>query len=79
MHLVDTAKKVMEKLGVTPDTEPVRGGTDGSELSFRGLPCPNLGTGGYCFHGPLEHISVENMDLCVKILLGIVEEYAQHG
>lgn len=79
MHLVDTAKKVMEKLGVTPDTEPVRGGTDGSELSFRGLPCPNLGTGGYCFHGPLEHISVENTDLCVKILLGIVEEYAQHG
>ena len=79
MHIVENAREVVRSLGKEPDGSPVRGGTDGSELSFRGLPCPNLGTGGYCFHGPLEHISVENMDLCVKILLGIVEEYAQHG
>ena len=77
MHLVDNAKKVMEGLGLVPDTAPVRGGTDGAELSYRGLPCPNLGTGGYCFHGPLEHISAENMDMVVRILLGIVDCYAQ--
>ena len=77
--LVDHLVQAIRDCGVEPRKIAFRGGTDGSELSFRGLPCPNLGTGGYCFHGPLEHISVENMDLCVKILLGIVEEYAQHG
>jgi tripeptide aminopeptidase len=51
---------------------PVRGGTDGSQLSFRGLPCPNLGTGGACFHGPYEHISAENMDLAVTILKNLL-------
>lgn len=76
MHLVDTAKQVMESLGVTPDSSPVRGGTDGAELSFRGLPCPNLGTGGYGFHGPYEHITAEDMDTVVQILLGIVKKYA---
>lgn len=77
MHLVDTAKRVMEKLGVTPDSSPVRGGTDGAELSFRGLPCPNLGTGGYGFHGPYEHIAAEDMDTVVEILLGLVRAYAE--
>ena len=70
-------KKVMEQLGMNVDTSPIRGGTDGSQLSYRGLPCPNLGTGGYCFHGPLEHISAENMDMVVRILLGIIRCYAQ--
>ncbi|MER2236070.1 MAG: peptidase T, partial [Candidatus Limivicinus sp.] len=50
----------------------VRGGTDGSQLSFRGLPCPNLGTGGACFHGPYEHISAENMALAVTILKNLI-------
>ena len=77
MHLVDNVKKVMEELGLRADTAPIRGGTDGSQLSYRGLPCPNLGTGGYCFHGPLEHITAENMDTVVRILLGIVRCYAQ--
>lgn len=76
MHLVDIAKKVISSLGIEPDTAPVRGGTDGAELSFRGLPCPNLGTGGFGFHGPYEHITAEDMDDEVKILTGIVEEYA---
>ena len=55
---------------------PVRGGTDGAQLSYRGLPCPNLGTGGYAFHGPLEHITAEGMDAVVNILCRIVKEYA---
>ena len=74
-YLVERAQAAMKKLGVTPAVTPVRGGTDGSILSYRGLPCPNLGTGGYAFHGPWEHITAEDMDLCVKILLGIVEEF----
>jgi tripeptide aminopeptidase len=50
----------------------VRGGTDGSQLSYRGLPCPNLGTGGHGFHGPYEHISVQDMDKVVEILINLV-------
>lgn len=76
MHLVETAKTVIASLGLTPDTTPVRGGTDGAALSFRGLPCPNLGTGGYAFHGPYEHICAEDMDTQTAILTGIVAAYA---
>ena len=68
MHLIENAKKAMELAGVTPKVQPIRGGTDGARLSFMGLPCPNLGTGGYAFHGPYEHITVEGMDLCVEVL-----------
>ena len=77
MHLIDNVKAVIRALGMEPDVSPIRGGTDGAELSFRGLPCPNLGTGGYAFHGPYEHITAEGMDLVVKIMRGIVEKYAQ--
>ena len=56
----------------TPRYVPIRGGTDGAQLSFRGLPCPNLGAGGYAFHGPSEHIAAEDMDTVVEILLNIV-------
>ena len=77
MDLVETAKEAIRSLGIEPDTSPVRGGTDGAELSFRGLPCPNLGTGGYGFHGPYEHITAEDMDDEVKILTGIVRTYAE--
>ena len=76
MHLVENARKVMEELGLHPVDRPVRGGTDGARLSFRGLPCPNLGTGGYAFHGPFEHITAEGMDTAVQIILGIVGKYA---
>ena len=76
MHLVDNAKDVIRSLGREPDISPVRGGTDGSRLSFRGLPCPNLGTGGAAFHGPYEHITVESMDFAVQVILGIIGKYA---
>ena len=75
MHLIENAKKAMEQAGVTPRVQPIRGGTDGARLSFMGLPCPNLGTGGYAFHGPYEHITVEGMDLCVEVLLNLVAAY----
>ena len=77
MHIVETAKRCMEEQGMTPLEVPVRGGTDGAQLSFRGLPCPNLGTGGYAFHGPFEHITAEGMDSVVTVLCGIVKAYAK--
>jgi len=77
MHLVDNAKRAAERAGVTPTVEAIRGGTDGARLSFMGLPCPNLGTGGYAFHGPYEHITVEGMDLATDILLHLVKLYAK--
>ena len=75
MHLVDNAKKVMKDLGITPIDNPIRGGTDGAALSYKGLPCPNLCTGGYNYHGKYEYASVQEMKQVVKILLGIVDAY----
>ena len=75
MHLVDNAKKAAEMAGVEPRTCPIRGGTDGARLSFMSLPCPNLGTGGYNFHGPYECITVEGMDAMVDIALNLVALY----
>lgn len=75
-HLVENAKKAAKAVGVKPDILPVRGGTDGAALSFMGVPCPNLGTGGWCFHGPLEHITLEAMEKVVAILETLVEIYA---
>ena len=77
IHLIDTAKKAAEACGALPTVMPIRGGTDGARLSFMGLPCPNLGTGGYAFHGPFEHISAEGMDTVVNILLEIVKSYSE--
>ena len=71
-HLIENAKKACENAGVTPLVLPIRGGTDGCQLSFRGLPCPNLGTGGYAFHGVYEHITVEGMDKAVVMVKDIV-------
>lgn len=76
MHLIDNASKAAETAGVTPQMIPIRGGTDGCQLSFKGLPCPNLGTGGHAFHGPYEHISVEGMDKTVDMLTELVKIYA---
>lgn len=75
MHLIEHAKNAIEQTGLTASIKPVRGGTDGSQLSFRGLPCPNLGTGGEGFHGPYEHISLEGMEQSVRIMLNIVRSY----
>lgn len=76
MHLVENANKAARMAGVEPETNPIRGGTDGARLSFMGLPCPNLGTGGCNFHGPYECVSVEGMDAVVAILRNIVSLYA---
>lgn len=72
MYVVDLAKDAIFTVGLEPVSSPVRGGTDGARLSFMGLPCPNLGTGGYAFHGPYEHVSVDAMERVVKILKEII-------
>ena len=76
MHLVEHAKKAIAETGLEAVIKPVRGGTDGSQLSFRGLPCPNLGGGGAGFHGPYEHASLEGMETAVRIMIQIVRSYA---
>lgn len=77
MHLIDNAKAACETAGVTPLVLPIRGGTDGCQLSFKGLPCPNLGTGGHAYHGPYEHITVEGMDKSVDVIMELVKLYAK--
>ena len=72
MDVVQRVEKAIRAVGLEPAAVPVRGGTDGSQLSFRGLLCPNLGTGGYCCHGPYEHASAQKMDQVVEILLGLL-------
>lgn len=76
-YVVDIARKAIEEVGLTPLSRPVRGGTDGARLSFMGLPCPNLGTGGYGFHGPYEHVSVEGMRTAIEIVKNIVKITAE--
>ncbi len=71
MEIVERAKAAMIKAGLEPEIRPIRGGTDGAQLSFRGLPCPNLGTGGFGFHGPYEHITAENMDKAVEVVVAL--------
>lgn len=76
-YVVAIAKKAIKNVGLEPVSRPVRGGTDGARLSFMGLPCPNLGTGGYGFHGPFEHISIEGMDTAVSVIKEIVKITAE--
>lgn len=75
MHLIENARAAMEKMGITPIITPIRGGTDGSRLSYMGLPCPNLGTGGHNFHGRYEYIPTQSMERTVELLLAIAECY----
>lgn len=75
MHLVENARHAVESLGLTAIDEPVRGGTDGARLSFEGLPCPNLGTGGYNYHGPFECITAERMDKATEVVLKLIDTY----
>lgn len=77
MHLVENAKAAMEELGVEPAVVPVRGGTDGARLSFMGLPCPNLCTGGQNFHGRFEYACADDMEKIVEVLVRIAEKYAE--
>ena len=72
IHVVDRAKKAIEDLGIQPIVVPIRGGTDGARLSYVGLPCPNLGTGGENFHGRYEYACAEDMDLSVRALMNIL-------
>lgn len=74
MEIVDIAKSAIAENGMEPVEDPIRGGTDGASLSFKGLPCPNLGTGGYGYHGPMEHVSVEGMETVVNILKSIIKK-----
>jgi len=77
MHVVETAKQAMQELGITPIDQPIRGGTDGAKLSYRGLPTPNLFTGGHNFHGPYEYAVLESMQKAVEVVVKIAELYAQ--
>lgn len=74
-HLIENANACINELGYEVVTTPVRGGTDGCVLSFMGLPCPNLGTGGYNFHGRMEFTCIEQMDLAVEMIIKIAEKY----
>ena len=72
MFIVDRAKKAMEAVGITPKVQPIRGGTDGARLSFEGLPCPNLCTGGENFHSRFEYVPVEDMERITNLLVQIL-------
>lgn len=74
MYIVDRAKEAMEKVGIEPNVVPIRGGTDGARLSFEGLPCPNLCTGGENFHGRFEYIPVEDMEKITDLLVQIIQD-----
>lgn len=71
MHVIDIVLKAMQESGVTPKVEPIRGGTDGAQLSFKGLPCPNIFAGGVNFHGPYEFVSIQVMEKAVEVITNI--------
>lgn len=73
MDIVALAEAAIRAIGLDPVSAPIRGGTDGSQLSFRGLLCPNIGTGGYCCHGPYEHTSAENLDGAARLVEAIID------
>ena len=76
-HIVEKAKLAMEMEGIVPNIKPIRGGTDGANLSFMGLPCPNIFAGGHNFHGKLEFIPLESMEKASKVILNIISLYAE--
>jgi len=73
IHIVEQAKQAMIEVGVQPDVKPIRGGTDGARLSYMGLPCPNIFTGGHNYHGKYEFIPLESMEKAVQVILKIIE------
>ncbi|HHT38035.1 MAG TPA: M20/M25/M40 family metallo-hydrolase, partial [Mollicutes bacterium] len=77
MYIVDIAKDAIKNVGLTPITNPIRGGTDGARLTFDGLPCPNLGTGGFNYHGRMEFASINQMKKAVDVALEIVKIVAK--
>ena len=78
MHVVDIALEAMRRAGIVPKVQPIRGGTDGAQLSFRGLPCPNIFAGGLNFHGPYEFIPVQSMEKAVSVIVGICQLTADY-
>lgn len=79
MYLVDHAKRAMELAGVVPDIKPIRGGTDGAQLSYMGLPCPNLFTGGENYHGRFEFVSKQSMDKAVEVVVHLIRLFEEAG
>lgn len=77
MEIVDIAHEAMTNLGIEPVIEPVRGGTDGSQLSYMGLPTPNIFTGGENYHGKFEYISVDNMEKATKVMIEILRLFEE--
>lgn len=75
MHLVENAVTVYNKLDIKPLIVPIRGGTDGARLSFDGLPCPNLGTGGHNYHGRYEYVCIQSMEKCVQVIIELARLY----
>lgn len=78
-YMIDFAKEAARRAGLEPEVSAIRGGTDGCQLSYRGLPCPNVGTGGHGFHGPLEHITVEGMDAATRMCVELAQVYAERA
>ena len=79
MHIVDLVAEVMVEIGITPLIKPIRGGTDGSQLSFKGLPCPNIFAGGHNFHGRFEYVPVESMIKATEVIVGIAKKVAKNS
>jgi tripeptide aminopeptidase len=79
MHIVDLVAEVMVEIGITPLIKPIRGGTDGSQLSFKGLPCPNIFAGGHHFHGRFEYVPVESMIKATEVIVGITKKIAKQS
>ncbi|MBK9356052.1 MAG: peptidase T [Bacteroidales bacterium] len=78
-HIVETARKAMEALGIEPKIKPIRGGTDGSRLSYMGLPCPNIFAGGHNFHGKFEFVPLESMEKATRVILEIIKMNSTGG
>lgn len=79
MHVIDLVLKAMQECGVPPRVSPIRGGTDGAQLSFRGLPCPNIFAGGVNFHGPYEFVSIQSMEKAMQVVVKICELTASYN
>ena len=79
MYIVNLVEEVMTAIGITPLIKPIRGGTDGSQLSYKGLPCPNIFAGGHNFHGRFEYVPVESMIKATEVIVGIAEKMVKNS
>jgi tripeptide aminopeptidase len=79
MHVIDLVLKAMQEVGISPKVKPIRGGTDGAQLSFKGLPCPNIFAGGHNFHGKLEYVPLESMMKASEVILNIITLFQAEG